>query len=85
MKNISNVSCALRFVADGERRFGHGALRQRTKEEDRIKKIGFANAIRASDATHASISLVPDAQNALVKTYQTADGGRTWFSAPSNQ
>jgi hypothetical protein len=42
-------------------------------------------AVRATDATHASISLVPDAQNGLVKTYQTSNGGRTWFSAPSDR
>ena len=41
-------------------------------------------AIHATDATHASISLVPDAQSRLVKTYQTSDGGRTWFSIPSD-
>ena len=39
--------------------------------------------IRATDATHAWIWFVPDLQTGLVKTYQTSDGGRTWFSVPS--
>jgi hypothetical protein len=39
--------------------------------------------VRAADAMHASIWLVPDQQTGLVMTYQTSDGGRTWFSAPS--
>jgi hypothetical protein len=40
--------------------------------------------IHATDAKHASISFVPDAQTGLVKTYQTSDAGLTWFSAPSD-
>jgi hypothetical protein len=39
--------------------------------------------VRATDAMHASIWLVPDQQTGLVKTYQTSDGGSTWVSAPS--
>jgi photosystem II stability/assembly factor-like uncharacterized protein len=39
--------------------------------------------VRATDAMHASIWFVPDQQTGLVKTYQTTDGGRTWFSVPS--
>jgi hypothetical protein len=39
--------------------------------------------IRATDATHAWIWFVPDLQTGLVKAYQTSDGGRTWFSVPS--
>jgi hypothetical protein len=39
--------------------------------------------VRATDAMHASIWFVPDQQTGLVKTYQTSDGGRTWFSVPS--
>jgi hypothetical protein len=39
--------------------------------------------IRATDATHAWIWFVPDLQTGLVKTYQTSDGGRTWFPVPS--
>ncbi len=36
--------------------------------------------VRATDAMHAWIWFVPDLQTGLVKTYQTSDGGRTWFS-----
>src|SRR5208282_4342492 len=39
--------------------------------------------VRATDAMHASVSFVPDPQTGLVKTYQTSDGGRTWFSVPT--
>jgi hypothetical protein len=38
--------------------------------------------IRASDARHAWISFVADLRTGLIKTYQTSDGGRTWFSVP---
>jgi hypothetical protein len=41
--------------------------------------------IHATDAKHASISFVPDAQTGLVKTYQTSDAGLTWFSSFSGQ
>jgi hypothetical protein len=40
-------------------------------------------AVRATDAMHAWIMFVPDLQTGLVKTFQTSDGGRTWFSVPS--
>ncbi|HXC86553.1 MAG TPA: hypothetical protein VNU23_02130 [Candidatus Cybelea sp.] len=39
--------------------------------------------IRATDDMQAWISFVPDLRTALVKIYQTTDGGRTWSSAPS--
>jgi hypothetical protein len=39
--------------------------------------------VRATDAMHASISFVPDLQTGLVVTYQTSDGGHTWFSVPT--
>ena len=38
--------------------------------------------VRATDATHAWIWFVPDQQTGLIKTYQTSDGGSTWFSVP---
>ncbi len=38
--------------------------------------------VRADDAKHAWIWFVPDQQTGLVKTYQTSDGGRTWFTPP---
>jgi photosystem II stability/assembly factor-like uncharacterized protein len=40
--------------------------------------------IRATDAMHASISFIPDASTGFAKTYETSDGGRTWFSASSD-
>jgi|HubBroStandDraft_1064217.scaffolds.fasta_scaffold08312_4 hypothetical protein len=40
--------------------------------------------VRAMDATHATIWFVPDPQTAVIKSYQTADGGVTW-SALSTQ
>jgi hypothetical protein len=40
-------------------------------------------AIRATDATHATISFVPDQRTGLVVTYETSDGGHTWLSAPT--
>jgi hypothetical protein len=40
-------------------------------------------AVRATDAMHAWISFVPDLRTGLIKTYQTSDGGRIWFSVPS--
>ncbi len=40
--------------------------------------------VRATDAMHAWIWFVPDQQTGVIKTYQTADGGRTWFSAPTD-
>jgi len=40
--------------------------------------------IRATDALHAQIWLAPDKQTALIKSYQTADGGVTWSSAPTD-
>jgi len=39
--------------------------------------------VRAADAMHAWIWFVADQQTGLVKTYQTSDGGSTWFSVPS--
>jgi photosystem II stability/assembly factor-like uncharacterized protein len=41
------------------------------------------SGVRASDAMHAWIWFVPDLQTGLIKMFQTSDGGRTWFSAPS--
>jgi hypothetical protein len=40
--------------------------------------------VRADDASHVWIRFVPDAQTGVVKTYQTSDGGRSWFSVPTN-
>ena len=34
--------------------------------------------IRATDATHAWISFVPDLETGVIATYQTNDGGATW-------
>ncbi len=39
--------------------------------------------VRAADAMHAWIWFVADQQTGLIKTYQTSDGGSTWFSVPS--
>jgi hypothetical protein len=39
--------------------------------------------VRAADAKHAWIWFVADQQTGLIKTYQTSDGGSTWFSVPS--
>ena len=39
--------------------------------------------VRAADAMHAWIWFMPDQQTGLIKTYQTSDGGSTWFSVPS--
>lgn len=40
--------------------------------------------VRATDAMHAWIWFVPDPPTGVIKTYQTADGGRTWFSVPTD-
>jgi photosystem II stability/assembly factor-like uncharacterized protein len=40
--------------------------------------------VRATDAMHAWIWFVSDQQTGVIKTYQTADGGRTWFSTPTD-
>jgi hypothetical protein len=40
--------------------------------------------VRATDAMHAWIWFVSDQQTGAIKTYQTADGGRTWFSTPTD-
>ena len=39
--------------------------------------------VRAADAMQAWIWFMPDQQTGLIKTYQTSDGGSTWFSVPS--
>ncbi len=39
--------------------------------------------VRAADAMHAWIWFIPDQQTGLIKTYQTSDGGSTWFSVPT--
>jgi hypothetical protein len=39
--------------------------------------------VRAADAMHAWVWFVADKQTGLVKTYQTSDGGSSWFSVPS--
>ena len=41
------------------------------------------SGIRATDAIHAWISFVPDLGTGLIKTYQTTDGGVTWFLGPN--
>ncbi|HXJ07053.1 MAG TPA: hypothetical protein VNH65_18260 [Candidatus Acidoferrum sp.] len=38
--------------------------------------------VRAADAMHASIWFVPGQPPGSVKTYQTTDGGVTWYSVP---
>lgn len=40
--------------------------------------------VRATDAMHAWIWFVPDPPTGVLKTYQTADGGHTWFSVPTD-
>ena len=39
--------------------------------------------VRATDATHAIIWLLPENETNHVKTFQTDDGGVTWRPAPS--
>jgi len=39
--------------------------------------------VRAADAKHAWIWFEANLQTGLIKTYQTSDGGSTWFSVPS--
>ena len=39
--------------------------------------------VRAIDAFHASIWFVADPQTAVIKTYETADGGATWSAVPN--
>jgi hypothetical protein len=46
--------------------------------------VNDITGVHATDATHASISFVPDARTGFVTTYETSDGGRTWFSAPTD-
>jgi hypothetical protein len=40
-------------------------------------------AVRAANAIEAWISFVPDLGTALIKTYQTMDGGLTWSPVPN--
>ncbi len=46
--------------------------------------VNDLTGVRATDATHASISYVSDARTGITQTYETSDGGRTWLSAPTD-